>query len=118
MASDHDRNRRLARTADESVYVRYVLRREYHDDDPAVQRQLRPRVSQARPMHWGTWLLVGIVLAATLAGTVTFLTTGDDEQALGRVLLGALGGAVVGWLVVTALARLGAFRRTDDLWRD
>lgn len=113
--SDHDRNERLRRTTGESVYVRYVLRREYHDDDPAVQRQLRPRASRPKPLWWTRWLVTGILTAAVAAGTIAFVATGDDDQALGRVLLAALAGAVVGWLAVVALARLGAFRRTDEL---
>lgn len=97
------------------MYVRYVIRRDYHDDDPSVQRQLRPRRFRVKPVHWRAWLVAGIVVGAVVAGTVTFLATGDDDQALGRVLLATIPGAVVGWLLIVVLAALGAFRTVDEL---
>jgi len=112
---DHDRNRNLARATDESVWVRHGARLASSDDDPTMHRQLRVGASRAKPIHWARWLLFGIVAGATVAGVVTFALTGDDDQALGRVLVAALPGAFVGWLVVAALAALGAFRRTDEL---
>lgn len=113
--TDHDRNERLGRTAGESTYVRFALRREYHDDDPGVQRQLRQRPSRPRPVWWVRWLVAGVTVGVLVAVAATLLSTPNDDQALGRVALAALGGAVAGWWTVVLLARSGVFRRTDEI---
>lgn len=111
--TDHRRNVGN-RTRDEVAYARYVARRSVSDDDPGVQRGLRTTRSRAKPLHWTRWLLTGTIVGATVAGLIAYVA-GDDSEVFGLVLVTGMAGAAVGSLVVTALASLGVFRRTDEL---
>ncbi len=77
-----------------------------------------PAISRAKPLHWTRLLaiagLVGAVVGAVLTGVlVGVLVDGGDP--FGAAMLGLLVGAPIGLVAVSALERMGVFRRVDEL---
>jgi hypothetical protein len=66
-------------------------------------------ISRPKPLHWARIRLVAVLIGAVAGGILAAFV---DARA---VVLGVPLGAVAALLVVTALERLGVFRRTDEL---
>lgn len=105
----------LGKARDEATWLRHAYRPGFADHDPAVRRSMRLGGSPTRPLYWTRWRVVGTVVGAVLAGVLVILFAGGDDLVFGRVLLASIGGALLGWLTIVVLARLGTFRTVDEL---